>query len=295
MSIISCLRTGLSVVKPIIATNAPLIGIIAAGVGVTATAIIAWKQSKKASTVIKQKTVEKGEPLTTAETVKATWKQWAAVVASIILTCTCGAASYYFHNVQLAEATATANALLANNKELNAEIKELATIVPEEVDKVKDEHAWKHVDEHRIVVEYGDVIYDEFLNKSWRMDINTATSAKDKCMELFKERGYLTLGEMYYLFGQRLRGTIANDKWVETWYNHNDPDYPLIQLKECTRVREDDEVETMWRLIYDVSSLEHPGDQSFKDLRDDITDKDKYEYLDYNDDELMSTISTAFE
>ena len=292
MSFMSWLRAGLAVAKPIIATNAPLIGIIAAGVGVAATAIIAWKQSKKASLVIQQKTIEKGAPLTKKEAVKATWKQWVAVVVSIILTCGCCAASYYFHSVQLAEMTATANALMANNKELNEEIKELSAIVPNEVDKIKDEHAWDYVDKNRIVVECGDVIYDEFLNRSWRMDIDLATSAKDKSIELFKERGYLTLGEMYYVFGQQLRGTIANDKWVEEWYNHNDINYPLIQLKECTRLREDGECETMWRLIYDVTTLEHPGDKRYMDLRDDITDK--YNYRDYNDDELMSTVHKAF-
>lgn len=292
MSFMSWLRAGLAVAKPIIVTNAPLIGIIAAGVGVAATAIIAWKQSKKASLVIQQKTIEKGAPLTKKEAVKATWKQWVAVVVSIILTCGCCAASYYFHSVQLAEMTATANALMANNKELNEEIKELSAIVPNEVDKIKDEHAWDYVDKNHINVECGDIIFDEYLCRSWRMDINLATSARDKCIDLFKERGYLSMGEMYYVFGQKLRGTITNDKWLETWYNHNDTDYPLIQLKECTRIREDGEVETMWRLIYDVTTLERPGDQRISDLRDDITEN--YSYSDYNDDELMATISSAF-
>lgn len=131
MSFMSWLRAGLAVAKPIIVTNAPLIGIIAAGVGVAATAIIAWKQSKKASLVIQQKTIEKGAPLTKKEAVKATWKQWVAVVVSIILTCGCCAASYYFHSVQLAEATSMANALMVSNKQLNDELAMINEVSPD--------------------------------------------------------------------------------------------------------------------------------------------------------------------
>lgn len=292
MNIITMAKAGLAVVKTFAVVNAPIIFISAAAVGVVSTAVIAWKAGKKSSMVLGKAKVEKGKPLTKVEKVKATWKLWLPVCVSIILTFGCMGASYYIHSVRLAEMTATANALLVSNKELNKELNDLSLVVPEEVDRIKDKHAWDHVDKNHINVECGDIIFDEYLCRSWRMDINLATSARDKCIDLFKERGYLSMGEMYYVFGQKLRGTITNDKWLETWYNHNDTDYPLIQLKECTRIREDGEVETMWRLIYDVTTLERPGDQRISDLRDDITEN--YSYSDYNDDELMATISSAF-
>lgn len=128
MNILGWAKAAYAVIRPIAIVNAPLITIVAAGVGVAATAYIAWKQSKKASLVIAEKTKEKGRALTTGEKAKATWKQIAIVVISILLTVSCGAASYYIHSVRLAEMTSMVNTLLASNKELMEEVDELMAI-----------------------------------------------------------------------------------------------------------------------------------------------------------------------
>lgn len=137
MNFIGWAKAAYAIVKPIAIMNAPLIAIAAAGVGVAATAFIAWKQSKKASAVIAEKTKEKGAPLTKSEKLKATWKQILIVAVSVILTCGCGAASYYIHSVRLAEMTSMVNTLLASNKELMAEVDELMDI-PEVAEKIAE-------------------------------------------------------------------------------------------------------------------------------------------------------------
>ena len=131
------LSTAWTVVKTVAVTHAPLIFIGAAAVGVVSTAVIAWKAGKKSSKVLGQAKYDKGSDLTRFEKVKATWKLWLPMVVSIILTFGCMAASYYIHSVRLAEMTATANALLASNKDLQKQLDEIEELAPEAVEEVK--------------------------------------------------------------------------------------------------------------------------------------------------------------
>lgn len=131
MSIITMVKAGLAVVKTFAVVNAPIIFIGAAAVGVVSTAVIAWKAGKKSSMVLGKAKVEKGEPLTKVEKVKATWKLWLPVCVSIILTFGCMGASYYIHSVRLAEATSMANALMVSNKQLNDELAMINEVSPD--------------------------------------------------------------------------------------------------------------------------------------------------------------------
>lgn len=278
-------------IKAFTVANATPIGLAATGIGLVVTGILAWKAGKKSSLVIGKAKIEKGEPLTKVEKVKATWKLWLPVVASIVLTFGAAAGTYYIQSTKIAELSATVNTLMASNKELYSEIDELKSISPEEVEKVEDKSAWKYHDTHHNNGHGGVMIYDPFLCKHWYDDIDVVAYAKSKCIDHFKEQGEITLGDMYYIFGQKLRGSIANWKLIEDFSNHNNPDGPGINLRKTTRIRDDDEVEEMWVLEYDRSVLINPDIYDDRerviDLHDEITD-------DYNDDELMSTINNAF-
>lgn len=278
-------------IKAFTVANATPIGLAATGIGLVVTGILAWKAGKKSSLVIGKAKIEKGEPLTKVEKVKATWKLWLPVVASIVLTFGAAAGTYYIQSTKIAELSATVNTLMASNKELYSEIDELKSISPEGVEKVEDKSAWKYHDTHHNNGHGGVMIYDPFLCKHWYDDIDVATYAKSKCIDHFKEQGEITLGDMYYIFGQKLRGSISNWKLIEDFSNHNNPDGPGINLRKTTRIRDDDEVEEMWVLEYDRSVLINPDIYDDRerviDLHDEITD-------DYNDDELMSTINNAF-
>lgn len=292
MNPLALVKGAMTAVKTFAVVNAAPIGLAATGIGLVVTGILAWKAGKKSSLVIGKAKVEKGEPLTKVEKVKATWKLWLPVIASIILTFGAAAGVYYIQSTKIAELSATANALLASNKELYSEMEELKNVSPEEVEKVQDKSAWKYHDAHSTNGNGSVMIYDPFLCKHWYDDIDIATYAKSKCIDHFKEQGEITLGDMYYIFGQKLRGSIANWKLIEDFTNHNNPDGPGIKLRKSTRIRDDDEVEEMWVLEYDRSVLINPevydiDRERVIDLRDEITD-------DYNDDELMSTINNAF-
>lgn len=294
MNPLTLLKGASVAIKAFTVANATPIGLAATGIGLVVTGILAWRAGKKSSLVIGKAKVEKGEPLTKVEKVKATWKLWLPVVASIVLTFGAAAGTYYIQSTKIAELSATVNTLMASNKELYSEIDELKSAVPEEVKKLENQKAWDYHDKQSPGLG-GVMIYDPMLCKHWYDDIDVATYAKEKCVEHFKEKGEITLGDMYYIFGQKLRGEISEWKLIEDYYNHNDPNGPGINLKKTTRIRDDDEVEEMWILEYDRSVLinpKNPIDEELNrerviDLRDDITE-------DYNDDELMSTINNAF-
>lgn len=134
------LSTAWTVVKTVAVAHSPLIFIGAAAVGVVSTAIIAWKAGRKAPKVLGEAKYEKGSELTKFEKVKKTWKLWVPLVVSIILTFGCMGASYYIHSVRLANMTATANALLASNKELRSQLDDISEVAPEVVKEVQEKH-----------------------------------------------------------------------------------------------------------------------------------------------------------
>ena len=109
---------------------------------------------------------DKGSDLTRFEKVKATWKLWLPMVVSIILTFGCMAASYYIHSVRLAEMTATANALLASNKDLQKQLDEIEELAPEAVEEAK-KHRLQELGERTLEV------YDNLPGKVYKTGYGT--------------------------------------------------------------------------------------------------------------------------
>lgn len=280
-------------VKTFAVVNAAPLGLIATGIGAIATGIIAWRAGKRSSLVIGQAKVKKGAPLTTGEKIKATWKLWLPVCVSIILTFGGAACTYYVQSAEIAELTATANTLIASNKELYSEVEELKGLVPEEVKKVEEQRAWEYVDRKNIRVDCGeDVIVDRYLDREFRMPINSAMYGATKFKEMYAEKGYGCISDLYYILGQRFDGDAGKGGWIETFETHNDPDYPRIEFREYTRMRESGEVESVWFMEYHIQCPEVQADvESVFQLRDELDDD---YYRDRNDDELMNTISKAF-
>lgn len=285
MNIITMAKAGLAVVKTFAVVNAPIIFIGAAAVGVVSTAVIAWKAGKKSSMVLGKAKVEKGEPLTKVEKVKATWKLWLPVCVSIILTFGCMGASYYIHSVRLAEMTATANALLVSNKELNKELNDLYLVGPEEAERIRDETITNRIHSTKFQDEYGDIIYDEFLQRSFRMPIDSAIAARDKFLEYYQENNKAKIKDLYYFLGQPLGASAGNLGWVTAADNVNDLDFPFINFKKKTiDIDDDGEVETRYHLIYYPQSIETVINGDAYCFGDDLI----------NDDELLSGIGKAF-
>lgn len=288
MNVIAMAKAGIAVVKSFAVVNAPIIFIGAAAVGVVSTAVIAWKAGKKSSLAIGQAKAKKGAPLTKTEKVKATWKLWLPVCVSIILTFGCMGASYYVHSVRLAEMTATANALLVNNKELNKELDELSEIVPDKALELKDNKATSVIKRSDTYEEYGDIIYDEFLERSFRMPIEAVETAKSKFIEFYRENHKASIADLYYLLGKPISAGAKNLGWITTYDNIDDLDFPFMRLEKHVVDVVDDGYETRYHLQYYPQAISTKiGSETYwfdRVMEDDLV----------NDDELMSGINNAF-
>lgn len=286
MNIISWAKGAFAVAKGFAVANAPVILIGAAAVGVISVAVTAWKCGKASQKAVEKATVEKGDILTKKEEFSVKGKYIAAVVASVILCIGSMGAGFYLEHKALCEMTATANTLLANNKELNAEITELSNITPEQIKQVKADRAWEQAKKCDIKVEYGDLIYDEFLQRTFRMPIEVAQAAKHNFIEYYHENSEASIKDLYDFLHQDLHA-IAGTKlgWLET--NHSDFDEPFISFEEETRERENGDIESMWIMRYFPMKLDSPS--YFSGLSD-------YRYRDdyVNDNELEEGIGRAF-
>jgi hypothetical protein len=191
-------------------------------------------------------------------------------------------AGFYLEHKALCEMTATANTLLANNKTLNAELQELENLDPPAVQKVKSEQMWNNIDKQKLVVEYGDVIYDEFLERSFRMPIEVAMSAVNNFRGFFGDNGYGTIEDLYEFLHKDISGTVGKLGWFAEFGNHNDLDYPFIGFKEEQRELANGDIESVWIMSYYPQELDIPRTRS------------GYNVGLINDDELMSTIGNAF-
>lgn len=140
MSVGTIIKGAWTVVKTFTVVNAPMIGLVATVVGVAATGYLAWKQGQKAKKIIEVAEENKGAPLTMGEKLKFTWKQIAVVLASIILTCGSACAGYFIQEARLQEAIATSQILMASNKELQEQIKDISEVSPDVVKDVQDKH-----------------------------------------------------------------------------------------------------------------------------------------------------------
>lgn len=282
MNVISMAKAGLAVAKGFAVANAPIILIGAAAVGVISVAVTAWKCGKASQKAVEKATIEKGDILTKKEEFSVKGKYIAAVVASVILCVGSMGAGFYLEHKALCEMTATANTLLANNKTLNAELQELENLDPPAVQKVKSEQMWNNVDKQKLVVEYGDVIYDEFLERSFRMPIEVAMSAVNNFRSFFGDNGYGTIKDLYDFMHKNVSGTVGNLGWFAEFGNHNDLDYPFIGFKEEQRELANGDIESVWIMSYYPQELDIPRTRS------------GYNAGLINDDELMSTIGNAF-
>lgn len=288
MNIISWAKGAFAVAKGFAVTNAPIILIGAAAVGVISVAVTAWKCGKASQKAVEKATVEKGDILTKKEEFSVKGKYIAAVVASVILCIGSMGAGFYLEHKALCEMTTTANTLLANNKELNAEITELSNINPTEVHDIKARTAWDNAKKCDIKVEYGDLIYDEFLQRTFRMPIEVAMAAKHNFLEFYQENSEATIKDLYDFLHQDLHATAGkNLGWRATWEDHSDLDYPFVDFCEETRELENGDIESMWIMRYFPMKLDAP---SYLNNLSDFKYRDDY----VNDNELEEGIGRAF-
>lgn len=144
MGILSMVKTGFTAVKaftvgtaiPVAVAHSPLILAGFAVAGVITTAVVAWKCGIASENAVRKKQAEifesgSTELLTNKDRLKIKAKYIAAVVVSVILTSASVLGSWWINNTRLTEMTTTANTLLANNRALTDELRNVHDISPD--------------------------------------------------------------------------------------------------------------------------------------------------------------------
>lgn len=245
------LSTAWAVVKAAAVTHAPVIFIGAAAIGVISTAVIAWKAGRKAPKVLGEAKYAKGSELTKVEKVKATWKLWVPVIVSIILTFGCMGASYYIHSVRLANMTATANALLASNKELRQQLDDISVIDPDTVKEVQDKHltdfarrSLESYDDGEVYrTGHGDqLFFDAFLGTKFYSSTNDVLAGIARFQQRYRTsiKG-VTIDDLYDCLDIMKEGTASVClEWPKRGLNDFDEsDVPDIMVSKQTLYQED--------------------------------------------------------
>ena len=208
MSVFTLVKGAIVAAKVFAVANAPLLLAGSAVVGVCVTAYSAYKAGKKAQQVLQVKTKEKGEPLTTKEKAKYTWRLWAPVVVEGILTIAGISASYYIQARRLAYMTEVANLALATSNELQYKLDKVIEKYPEAQSIVNDidreKAATGVVNGKRIIVSEvpgNDVFYDPMSGLMWYGDYSNMVSCIADAKEDYYHCGYLSNHELLRRFG----------------------------------------------------------------------------------------------
>ena len=85
MSVLTIIKTGLTVAGKFAVQHAPVISACLATVGVISTGVAAYKAGKKSVQLIKKAEDEKGSPLTTGEKIKTCGKTVVPVIVAAII------------------------------------------------------------------------------------------------------------------------------------------------------------------------------------------------------------------
>lgn len=200
--------------KSFLSRNASTILTVLGGVGVVGTAVLAVKATPKALALVEEAEVEKGEKLTTWETVKTAGPAYipAVVTGASTLACIFGANILNKHQQA---ALASAYALIDNAyKEYKGKLKELYG--EEAHNNIIDALAVEKAEDVRVanynLTSYCDLsiedgsseprlFYDEYSNRFFQTTIEQVMNAEYHINRNFVLRGYVTLNEFYEFLG----------------------------------------------------------------------------------------------
>lgn len=226
--------------KSFLSKNASTILTIVGGVGVVGTAVLAATATPKALVLAEEAKVEKGENLTTWETVKAVAPVYIPAVAAGAGTLMCVFGANVLNRHQQA-AVMSAYALI--NETHNQYKNKLKELYGEEAhNKVVDAMAFEKAEEIRVYnsslatlcdlsIEDGTseprLFYDEFANRCFESTIEQVMNAEYHLNRNFVLRGYVTLNEFYEFlglapteYGSTVGWSITDDGmfWID--FNH---------------------------------------------------------------------------
>lgn len=200
--------------KLFLSRNASTILTIVGGFGVVGTAVLAATATPKAMAVVEEAKEEKGEELTTWETVKAAGPAYIPAIAAGAgtLICIFGANVLNKHNQA---ALTSAYALI--NESYNQYKGKLKELYGEEAhNNIVDAIAIEKAEEMRVcnynLTSYCDLsiadgtseqvlFYDEFANRYFQSTIEQVMNAEYHINRNFVLRGYVTLNEFYEFLG----------------------------------------------------------------------------------------------
>lgn len=218
--------------------NSPTIVSCIGAIGVVASIIAAAKATPKALSLIEdEKERRKVDKLTTAETVKTTWKCYipTAVMGLSTITCIFGANAL---NRNQQAALASAYILLDNSyKEYKNKVSSLLgedTNIHIQKSIVEDRYADTDIsvsDENQLFYEYN---YGEFFERTKAQVLNAEYNFNQK----FISNGYATLNDLYEFLGlyKTQEGEVIG--WsVQEGYSLIDFEHELLELEdgmECT-------------------------------------------------------------
>lgn len=250
----------LSQSKSFLSRNASTFLTVLGGVGVVGTAVLAAKATPKALALVEEAEVEKGEKLTTWETVKTAGPIYipAIVTCASTLACIFGANVLNKHSQA---ALASAYALIDSSyKEYKNKLKELYG--EEAHNNIVDAIAVEKAEEMRVYnygmatlcnlsIEDGTseprLFYDEYANRYFETTIEQVLNAEYHFNRNFVLRGYAFLNEFYEFLG--LEQTDYGDK--VGWAVDDDNEFYWIDFNHRKAKLDDDTleayiIETQW-------------------------------------------------
>lgn len=225
--------------KSFLSKNASTILTIVGGVGVVGTAVLAAKATPKALALVEEAKVEKGEELTTWETVKAAGPAYAPAVAVGVGTLMCVFGANVLNKHQQAAVTSAYALINESYNQYRGKLKELYG--EEAHNKIVDAIAVEKAEEVRVYnnsiatlcdlsVEDGTsesrLFYDDFANRCFESTIERVMNAEYHINRNLVLRGYVTLNEFYEFlglapteYGNTVGWSIDDDMyWID--FNH---------------------------------------------------------------------------
>lgn len=204
----------LSQSKSFLSRNASTILTFLGGAGVVGTAVLAVRATPKALALVEEAEAEKGEKLTTWETVKTAGPAYIPAVVTGASTMACIFGANVLNKHQQA-ALASAYALIDNAyKEYKGKLKELYG--EEAHNNIMDALVVEKAEEMRIanynLTSYCDLsvedgtseprlFYDEYANRCFESTIERVMNAEYHINRNFVLKGYVTLNEFYEFLG----------------------------------------------------------------------------------------------
>lgn len=255
MSLLSLVKTGITIAGKFAVQHAPIISACLATVGVVSTGIAAYKAGKKASVLIKKAEDEKGSPLTTGEKIKTTCKTVIPVTIAAIITVAAIWTGQYAMGRKLKQACAFYSAALAAK---DVQIEKLSSEVGEEIVKkvtkdtkkeLAEEKAEKIFRSNTEVIDHGivndglifdpdgEVWIDIMSGQIFKATHDRVKNAVNKMIGVYNERGIVSTTEFYRWMQWPIEcrpGVAEHLKYVEDYNRHGrgwEPD-PVIDAKK---------------------------------------------------------------